>query len=138
MAEDMQTDGETVLSKVYRDRAQKLQTLNPDFKGYEKLRKKLLKRQLDIRKETKLLVETKDIIDEINIIQSVLFTQQTLLSDSRLKQFKKENVHYERTSQAIAKTLSDFERMKSQAQALKKSVGLCSHLCRYLNNPACS
>ncbi|KAF2106882.1 hypothetical protein BDV96DRAFT_654214 [Lophiotrema nucula] len=120
------SDKESSLFKRFQMRSRKLHRLRPGFKQYVDMRRLLLDRLLDIRKETELLVEIKDILDEINIILSVLQIQEKLLNDDKLDEFKRgrqhPSLHYEDARRIVSNNLIDFERMRSQAQDVQVSL----------------
>ncbi|OJD31678.1 ankyrin repeat protein [Diplodia corticola] len=66
---------ETRLFRHFRRRANTLHSLHEKHPTYSEHRSMLLKKLLDILKESKLLKEIKDILDEIKMIKSVLKDQ---------------------------------------------------------------
>jgi hypothetical protein len=125
---------EEELTRLFKDfsrTAKVLHGLNEMHYEYQEQRSKLLKRLLDIRKESNLLERVKDLLDEIKMIQSIIKDQLEVLGVSEKKRSSEikdffgadwKEGGFNEPLKVLRGINDNFRGMESLALALEKGV----------------
>lgn len=127
---------ETRLFRRFRRRAKMLHALHEMHRTYSKHRSMLLKKLLDILKESKLLKEIKDILDEIKMIKAVINDQtkvvktlQKIVADRRSitrgsigSSYVFEVDKFSEVVNLLEETKESFDLMESHAKEVEKGL----------------